>query len=77
MSKRLQVVLDEQDLKQMKRAAASENQSLSQWVRRALRDRIQLGKKKLKQADLKVLRDLKLPSPPIDQLLSEIESGRK
>jgi len=38
MSKRLQVLLDDSELKEIKRVAAQQRMTVAEWVRQALRD---------------------------------------
>ena len=78
MSKRLQVVLEEAEFRDLQRVARREGLTLSQWVRQALR----LVRRKEPVHDtsrkLEVLRQAvrhDYPSADVDQMLAEIESG--
>lgn len=78
MAKRLQVILQDPEYREIQRMARSRRMSLAEWVRQALeraRDREPLrdiGKK------LEVIRSASrgdYPAGNIDQMLAEIESG--
>lgn len=78
MSKRLQVILDDRDYREIKRAAQSRQMPVSEWVRQALRQehrREPLGSTGKK---LEVIRSAALgdyPTAEIDRMLAEIEKG--
>ena len=78
MSKRLQVLLDEKEFAEIRRAARSRRMTTAEWVRQALRSarraepRTEAGKK------LDVVRAAarhEYPAPDIEQMLREIETG--
>ncbi len=78
MSKRLQVILDDRDLREIQRIARRQRMTVAAWVREALRD----ARRKQPHADaskkLAVIREAVLHSYPtadIGQMLSEIERG--
>jgi metal-responsive CopG/Arc/MetJ family transcriptional regulator len=79
MSKRLQVVLDEQELREIETAARRERMTTSEWVRQALRAarRARAGGDAGKKLAL-VRRAARhgFPTRDIDQMLGEIERGR-
>jgi hypothetical protein len=78
MSKRLQVVLDESELEEIQQAADREGVTLSEWVRRALREargRESTRSKESKLQALRVASQHAFPVGDIDQMLSEIERG--
>jgi hypothetical protein len=78
MSTRLQVVLDEEELAQIRRMAEAQRQSVSDWVRQVLRaarreyPSVESGRK------VQVVREAathRYPSGDMVDLLREIESG--
>lgn len=78
MSKRLQVLLDEAELRDLQAVASRQGMALSEWVRRALRE----ARRREPQGDidskLRVVRAAvrhQGPTADIDQMLAEIESG--
>lgn len=80
MSKRLQVLFDEEELEQLRAAAAREGMPVSEWVRQSLRKARSQHSKIDLDAKVKVLREAtrhKFPTADIDQMLAEIESGYK
>jgi metal-responsive CopG/Arc/MetJ family transcriptional regulator len=79
MSKRLQVVLDEQELREIETAARRERMTTSEWVRQALRAARRnraAGDPGRKLAVLRAAARHSFPSGDIDQMLGEIERGR-
>lgn len=78
MSKRLNVVVDEREYREMKRAARRAGLSLSEWVRRSLADtRAQQpgGDPERKLAVVRAAARHDFPTADIDQMLREIEQG--
>jgi hypothetical protein len=78
MSKRLQVLLEERELKEIQRIARGQRVTVAEWVRRALRNaRLQepLGDagRKLEAVRAGALHDY--PTGEIDAMLDEIERG--
>ncbi len=78
MSKRLQVLLDESELRDIQRLARRERKTVAEWVRQALRTarrtvpRTDSGKK------LQVVRAAarnSFPTAEIDEMLRQIERG--
>ncbi len=78
MSKRLQVLFDEPELKEIQRAARAQRMTVAEWVRQVLRAArrseplSEIGKK------LDVVRAASrhsFPSGDIDQMLGDIERG--
>ena len=79
MSTRLQVVMDEAEARELRRLAESEGLTLSEWVRRVLRRaaaRRAAPSVERRLAALGRALECGHPTGDIDQLLSEIESGR-
>jgi hypothetical protein len=78
MSKRLQVILDDEELEQIQRVARKHHMTTAAWVRQVLR-KAQRGeprgdaKKKLAVVRSAVAHDF--PTADIDQMLREIERG--
>jgi predicted 2-oxoglutarate/Fe(II)-dependent dioxygenase YbiX len=78
MSKRLQVLVEERDLKEIQRIARSHRTTVAEWVRQALRDARQqeaLGDagRKIEAVRAAALRSF--PTGDIDQMIEEIERG--
>jgi hypothetical protein len=79
MSKRLQVLIDDDEYKDMQRIARQHRLTVSAWVRQALRDLIRRDPIGDQDKKLRAVREAArhtYPAPPIDQMLREIESGR-
>jgi len=78
MSKRLQVLLDEEDLAQIQRAARRHRMTTAEWVRQALRTarraepRSDAGKK---LAVVRAAARHSFPTADITEMLKEIEQG--
>lgn len=77
MSNRLQVILNSKEYSMVKSVAHSEGTSLSDWVRKLIRDRLARKKSERNKDVMAVFKSLELPAPPIGQLLQEIEEGRR
>jgi len=78
MSKRLQVLLDEAELREVQKAARRERVTTAEWVRRALRSarRAQpLSDAGRKLQVVRVATRHAFPAPDIEQMLAEIERG--
>ena len=78
MSKRLQVLIEENELKEIQNLAREENITVADWVRRALKKAKQAQPRTNPQSKLEVVRRVILydfPTADIDQMLGEIESG--
>jgi hypothetical protein len=78
MAKRLQVILQDPDYREIQRAARSRHMSLAEWVRQTLAAARQSESttdfgKKLEVVRAAVRHDF--PSGDIDAMLAEIESG--
>jgi hypothetical protein len=78
MSKRLQVLLDEEELAEIQRLAKRRHQTTAAWVRDALRvARDTAGSGEIERK-LKVIREASqysFPAPDIEQMLEETERG--
>jgi predicted 2-oxoglutarate/Fe(II)-dependent dioxygenase YbiX len=78
MSKRLQVLLDEPELREIRRAARAKRLTVAEWVRGALREarrKEPLGNVADKIAVIRRAARHSFPSGDIDQMLAEIEKG--
>lgn len=78
MSKRLQVVLDDEELSRIKALAVQQHMTLSEWVRQALREarrRIPVEKAEKKISVIHTASRNAFPTGEIQQMLAEIEKG--
>jgi hypothetical protein len=78
MSKRLQVLLDESELLQIRRAARRRRLTTAEWVRQALRSARRAepeGDPKKKLAVVRAAVRHSFPTADIAQMLAEIEQG--
>jgi hypothetical protein len=78
MSKRLQVLLDERELAELRALAARHGMTVSDWVRRAIasaRRQESEGDKERKLAALRTAMQYSFPTGDIGQMLRETEQG--
>jgi len=78
MSKRLQVLLDEPEWREVQRAARARRSTVAEWVRQALRAarrREPLGDAGRKLGVVRAAARHAYPVAGIDQMLAEIERG--
>lgn len=78
MTKRLQVLLEDEDLADIRRAARRRRQSVADWVRTALRQARDRDAGRSPAEKLQALRAAgayDFPTGSIDQMLDEIEQG--
>ena len=78
MTKRLQVLLDDEDLADLKRAARRRRQSVAEWVRAALRAARDADAARPADAKLRTIReaaDHDYPTGSIDEMLDQIKRG--
>jgi hypothetical protein len=78
MSKRLQVVMSDSELRALQRIAKRKGVPLSEWVRQALRraQRIEdVGPPDRKLAAIRSAARHAFPAPDVDEMLAEIERG--
>lgn len=78
MSKRLQVILDDQELADIQRAARRSKMTTAEWVRQALRAarrKEPRGDARKKLAVVRAAATHAYPTADIDQMLGEIERG--
>ena len=79
MPKRLQILLDEEEYKEIQRVARRQRMSLAEWVRQALRQ-ARSGHPGTVEAKLRVIADAsrhEFPTADIDVMLREIEAGQR
>jgi len=76
MSHRLQVLIPEDLNMQLRKAAQRNRVSKGEWVRRALRQSVVPAKRGKASDPVARLASLNGPTADIEQMLSEIESGR-
>ena len=78
MAKRLQVILQDPEYREIQRAARSQHMSLAEWVRRALayarRQEPEVSATK-KLESIRRAAEHQYPTADVDQMLAEIESG--
>jgi len=78
MSKRLQVILPDSEMDQIRRLARREQVTVGEWVRRVLRHAQSSRPVQDKEFKLKAIRkavEHSFPTADIDQMLEEIERG--
>jgi hypothetical protein len=78
MSKRLQVIFDDAELREIKQAARRHRLTVAEWVRqtlRAARRQAPGGDAKRKLAQVRAAATHSFPAGSIDRMLAEIESG--
>jgi len=78
MSKRLQVIITDDELREIQALARREKVSVAEWVRRALRSARQTRPQIDARRKLEAVRtaiNCDFPTADIDQMLGDIESG--
>lgn len=78
MAKRLQVILQDPEYREIQRVARSRQMSIAEWVRQALeraRRHEPLGDVKKKLDVVRAAAQHDFPTCDLDQMLTEIESG--
>lgn len=78
MSRRLQVLLDEDELNEIKQAARERHQTVAEWVRVALREARRSQPLRPAERKLAVVRAAsrhEFPTADIEGMLAEIERG--
>jgi len=78
MSKRLQVLLPDAEMEEIRRLARREQIAVGEWVRRVLREARSKRPVQEPQAKLKAVRkaaEYSFPTAGIEQMVSEIERG--
>jgi hypothetical protein len=80
MSTRLQVILDDEELAEIKQVAAAQRLTVAEWVRQALRKARAQEPRLLAEHKLRVVRESArygYPAGDIEQLLEETAHGRR
>ena len=78
MTKRLQVLLEERELREIRRIARGQQMTVAEWVRQALRvarGREPLNDSRKKFEVVRAAARHSYPTGDIDQMLAEIERG--
>ena len=78
MTKRLQVLLEDREWRELKRSARAENTTVAEWVRRAIRDARRNTSSEDIDRKLSAIRAAarhEFPAPEIDQMNEEIKRG--
>ena len=78
MTKRLQVLLDEAELRDLQRVARAERMTVAEWVRqtlRAARRQVPTGDPARKLSVIRAASRFAFPTADIDVMLQEIERG--
>ncbi len=78
MSKRLQVILDDKEMRDIQRTAKRQQVTVAEWVRRALRSaqrQVPLTDAKKKLGVVRTAARHDFPIGDIDQMLREIDQG--
>jgi hypothetical protein len=78
MSKRLQILLDEEELVEIRRAARRQRTNVSDWVRQALRQARRSEPQGSASRKIEVIRTAarnQFPTAELDRMLAEIEQG--
>lgn len=78
MSKRLQLMLDERELREIRLAARRSGLTVSEWARRAMRQArqsIPSGDPGRKLAVIRSASGHSFPTADIEQMLAEVEAG--
>lgn len=79
MSRRIQVLLDEQDYREIQGIAGRQRVTLSDWVRQALRKAI-VDHQRTADAKLRAIVDAsrhRFPTAGVDVMLREIQDGQR
>ena len=78
MTKRLQVLLDDREMRKIRQAAQRQRLTVSEWVRKALESAMRLEPRRDPEEKIAAIRAAvrhRFPAPDIEQMLSEIERG--
>jgi len=78
MTKRLQVLLDDDELRDIQRIAKRERMTTAEWVRQRLREARTMQDRPSVESKLAAIRTAsayRFPAPDIEQMLDEIEQG--
>ena len=80
MTKRLQVLLDEEEYREIQAIARGQRLSVSEWVRLALQKARSDRPRATTEAKLRAIAEAsrhQFPTADIDDMLAEIEAGRR
>lgn len=78
MTKRLQVLMDDDELRSIQRLARKERVTTAEWVRQRLREAHEARARPdiaMKLAAVQRASQFRAPAPDIEQMLAEIERG--
>ena len=78
MSKRLQVILDDKEMRDIQRTAQRQQMTVAEWVRQALRAarrQVPVTDTKKKLGVVRTAAQHAFPTADIDQILHEIDQG--
>lgn len=78
MVKRLQVLMDDDELREIRRLARGEHLTTAEWVRQRLREAREAHGRSSVESKLAAIHKAyqhQAPAPDIDQMLEEIERG--
>lgn len=78
MSKRLQVILDDEEWEEIREVARDQRLSVSEWVRQTLREarrRLPEGERGRKLDALRAATRHSFPTASVERMLADIESG--
>ena len=78
MSKRLQVILDDKEMRDIQRTAKRQQVTVAEWVRQALRAaqrQVPLTDTKKKLGVVRAATRYEFPTGDVDQMLREIDQG--
>jgi hypothetical protein len=78
MSKRLQIVMDDAEIREIKRVARQNRMTVAEWVRQALREARRMEPRSSVDKKLRVVREAarhNYPTGDIPNMLEEIERG--
>lgn len=78
MSKRLQVILDDEEWEEIRDVARNQRLSVSEWVRQTLREarrRLPEGERGRKLDALRAAMRHSFPTESVERMLAEIEAG--
>jgi hypothetical protein len=78
MSKRLQVILQDSEMREIRRAARLQSMTVAEWVRQSLREarsRQPIEETEKKMQKIRSAVQHSFPTADLDRMLQEIESG--
>lgn len=78
MNKRLQVLVDEEELEEIRRVAEARHMTVAEWVRNAMREerrREPSTSPERKIAAIRAAAEHRFPTADVEQMLAEIERG--